>query len=255
MPRNPNVDPRPFVLESGRVGCLLIHGFTGSPAEMRLLGEYLYGCGLTVSAPLLAGHGTKPEDLNRVSWHDWVASAERALEALRARCDTIFIGGLSLGSLVAICLAARHADLAGIMLYSPGIKAANKLLYLAPLLRHLARQWPGDPEEKTDLLDPEAPGRLWHYETVPTTGANEVLKMQRAMRHLLGRVRIPAIIFYSTRDAILDPAAPRITLNELGSQDKELVILHNSGHCMTVDREREAIFARTYGFIVAHGGK
>jgi carboxylesterase len=254
MPGHSDVDPRPFVLEGGRVGCLLIHGFTGAPAEMRLLGEYLHGCGLTVSAPLLAGHGTEPEDLNRVSWHDWEASAEGALSALRARCDTLFVGGLSLGSLVAIHLAARYDHFAGIMLYSPGLKAANKLLYLAPILRHLVRQWPGDPDEKTDLLDPEAPGRLWHYQTVPTTGADEMLKMQRATRRLLPQVRTPAIIFYSTHDATLDPRAPRIALDGLGSPDKELVILHNSGHCMTVDREREAIFARTYGFIVAHGG-
>jgi len=221
---------------------------------MRLLGEYLHGHGLTVSGPLLAGHGTEPEDLNRVSWHDWVASAERALEALRARCDTVFVGGLSLGSLVAIYLAARYDHLAGIMLYSPGLKAANKLLYLTPILRHLVRQWPGDPEEETDLVDPEAPGRLWHYQTVPTSGANELLKMQRATQRLLQEVYTPAIIFYSTHDATLDPKAPRLVLDGLGSPDKELVILHNSGHCMTVDLEREAIFARTYGFIVAHGG-
>lgn len=254
MPRNPNVDPRPFALEGGRVGCLLVHGFTGSPAEMRLLGEYLHDCGLTVSAPLLPGHGSEPEDLNEVTWQDWVASGESALEALRARCDTIFAGGLSLGSLVAIHLAARHQDLAGIMLYSPGLKAANRLLHLAPILRHLVRQWPGDPPEKTDLLDPDAPGRLWHYETVPTTGASELLQMQHVTRRLLPQVHTPAIIFYSTHDATLDPAAPRITLDELGSQDKELVILHRSGHCMTVDAEREAIFARSHGFIVAHGG-
>ncbi len=236
------------------MGCLLIHGFTGSPAEMRLLGGYLHDSGLTVSAPLLAGHGKEPEDLNKVTWHDWVASAERALEALRARCDTIFVGGLSLGSLLTVHLAVRHDDLAGIMLYSPGLKAANKLLYLAPILRHFVRQWPGDPAEETDLLDPEAPGRLWHYETVPTAGANEVLKIQRATRRILPQVRTPAIIFYSTRDATLDPASPRITLDRLASQDKELVILHKSGHNMIVDCEREAIFARTHGFVVAHGG-
>lgn len=254
MPRNPDVDPRPFVLEGGRVGCLLVHGFTGSPAEMRLLGEYLHESGLTVSAPLLAGHGKEPEDLNRVTWHDWMASAEKALEALRARCDIIFVGGLSMGSLVAVHLAARHADLAGIILYSPGLKAANKLLYLAPIVRRFVRQWPGDPEEETDLLDPEAPGRLWHYETVPTNGAYELLKMQRVTRRVLPQVQIPAIIFYSTQDATLDSASPRLTLEGLGSQDKELVILHKSGHCMTVDCEREAIFARTLGFITAHGG-
>ena len=77
--------------------------------------------------------------------------------------------------------------------------------------------------------------------------------MQRVTRRVLPQVQIPAIIF-STQDATLNSASPRLTLEGLGSQDKELVILHKSGHCMTVDCEREAIFARTLGFITAHGG-
>jgi len=246
------LDPSSFALEGGPIGCLLIHGFTGSPPEMRPLGEYLHAQGLTVSAPLLPGHGTKPEDLNRVRWQDWVATVEEALAELRAKCPTVFVGGLSMGSLLTLHLAAAHPDLAGIALYSPALKLRQKGLFLLPLARYLVKQWPACRPEDTDLTDPEAPGRLWHYDTFPTTGANELLKLRRVVQGKLGKVRVPAIIFYATRDQMIAPDSAQVVFDRLGSQDKELVTLHNSGHCLTVDSEREAVFARTYGFILAH---
>ena len=76
-------DPTPFFLEGGPSGALLIHGFTGSPPEMRLVGQYLHERGLTVSAPLLPGHGTSADDLNRCRWSDWTGRAQAALAELR----------------------------------------------------------------------------------------------------------------------------------------------------------------------------
>ena len=65
------LDPSAFILEGGSVGILLIHGFTGSTTEMRLVGEYLNQHDITVSAPCLPGHGTTIEDLNQRQWSDW----------------------------------------------------------------------------------------------------------------------------------------------------------------------------------------
>ena len=248
------LDPSAFALEGGDVGCLLVHGFTGAPPEMRLVGDYLHARGLTIRAPLLPGHGTAAEDLNRVRWQDWVASVEEVLLELRSRCETVFIAGLSMGSLVTVHLAMLYPDVAGIVLYSPALKVANKLLPLAPLFRYVIKQFPCESDEKTDLTDPEALGRLWHYRTWPVGGASELLKLQRMVRAELKDVRVPAIVFYSTRDGSIASDSGQLTFQGLGSEDKEVVTLHNSGHCLTVDSERESIFARTYGFVVAHAG-
>ncbi len=107
MTRQPHLDPNSFLLEGGPIGVLLIHGFTGAPTEMRLLGEYLNRNGLTVSAPLLPGHGTTVEEMNRCKWTDWTAAVARALAELQDRCDTVFVGGLSMGSLLTLYLAAH----------------------------------------------------------------------------------------------------------------------------------------------------
>ncbi|MCD6519746.1 MAG: alpha/beta fold hydrolase [Anaerolineae bacterium] len=247
-------EPRAFSFEGGAIGCLLIHGFTGSPPEMRLLGEYLHDKGLSVVAPLLPGHGTMPDDLNRVRWQDWVETVEQALLDLFARCELVFVGGLSMGALLTVHLAAMYPEIGGILLYSPALRAANRLLPLAGLARYFIHHFPKEPESKTDLTDPQALERLWHYETFPVGGASELYKLQKVVRAELGDVCVPALVFYSTRDKLIRPDSARVTFEKLGSEDKELVVLHNSGHCMTVDSEREEIFARTWGFIVAHSG-
>ena len=118
--------PAPFTLSGGDVGVLLIHGFTGSPAEMRPLGRFLHGRGLTVAAPLLPGHGTTPADLNRCRWQDWLACAEIALAELQAQCRAVFVAGLSLGALLTLTLAGQHRDLAGIIAYSPAILVKDR---------------------------------------------------------------------------------------------------------------------------------
>ncbi len=244
-------DPSPFAFEGGPIGCLLLRGFSGSPAEMRPLGEFLATQGLAVRAPLLPGHGTTPEDLNRVTWEDWASAAQEALEALKAEAPHTFIAGLSMGAILACHLAEREASLAGLILYAPAFQVANRLFWLAPLLKGVIRQFPKGKD--TDLTDPEAPSRIWAYPTYPVRGAAEFLALQRGVRRNLGAVRVPTIAFYSSRDANVPLSATRF-LDRFGTPDKEIVILHNSGHCMTVDSERAAIFARTWGFIRAHSG-
>ena len=243
------VEPSAFSMAGGPVGCLLVHGFSGAPAEMRPLGSYLQARGLTISAPLLAGHGTNPEDLNRVRWRDWLGSAEQVLRELLATCEQVFIAGLSMGALITIHLAIKYPETAGIALYSPALKAANKLAFLTPLARYVVRQFPKPAPD--DLTDPDAADRIWQYPTYPVGGASELGRLQRYVRSELRDVRAPAIVFFSTRDTSIHPTSGKLVFEGLGSQDKELVILHNSGHCMTVDSERESIFARTYGFFLS----
>lgn len=243
-------DPSAFSFAGGPVGCLLIHGFTGSPAEMRPLGEYLHAKGLTVSAPLLPGHGGRPDDLNQVTWRDWVAAAEGAFAALTASCETIFVAGLSMGAVLACHLAAEHPECGGLLLYAPALRVRNHLLPLTPLLRRVVRQFPVG--ESSDLVDPEAPSRLWHYPTYPVGGAAEFLTLQRRVRRMLQRIQAPTLIFVSTRDASVPSDVAPLLCKRLGASDRAVVTLHNSGHCMLVDAEREMILARSYGFIQAH---
>ena len=250
MTRHAHLDPSAFFLEGGPVGVLLIHGFTGSPPEMRLIGDYLHQRGLTVSGPLLPGHGTTAEDMNRSRWTEWTGHVERALADLQARCERVFAGGLSMGSVLTLYLAAHHPELAGAIAYSPAVWPADRLLYLTPALKYLIRQQPKSGD--SDLVDPEADLQLWSYEDNPAFAAHEFLKLLRRVRRRLPRVTCPLLVIHSTGDTAIDPDSARRTCERVGSADKELVTLHHSGHCLTVDSEWEAVATKTYEFIHAH---
>lgn len=246
MARSPDVSPTPFCLPGGSTGVLLIHGFTGSPAEMRLVGEYLNERGVTVSAPLLPGHGTTVAAMNRCRWQDWTTHAERAYEELTSRCETVFVGGLSMGSLITIHLAA-HRGPGGAILYSPALRVANPLIHLAPLFKHLVRRVGKSGE--SDMTDPEADRRTWTYEAYPTAAAHELLKLIGRCRELLPRVTCPLLAFYSTRDSMVKAEGARRVVEEAASEEAKLVTLHNSGHVLTVDSEWRQVAERTYDFV------
>ena len=187
------LDPSPFFFPGGAEGCLLIHGFTGSPPELRPMGEYLADCGLTVSGPLLAGHGTEPQDLARTTWQDWYDSAEKAFQELQRRCRKPFVGGFSLGALLALHLAAHH-DVAGLVLMSPALEVRDRRMRLVPLLRYFVKFMPKDMDPShSDLTDPEAHKRFWSYDVYPVEAVYQLQRLQQVVRSELPSIRAPAL--------------------------------------------------------------
>jgi carboxylesterase len=241
--------PAPFFFAGGPTGILLIHGFPGSPAETRPLGEFLAGRGLTVAGVRLPGHGTIPEDLARKRRGDWTAACEAELLRLRDRCQTLFVGGLSLGSLLSLWLGAHHSDLAGLILLAPAVKVRDWRIYLTPVAQYFIKYAPVDHRADTDLCDPEALDRVWCYDTRPVAAAAQVLRLQREVRRLLPRVRQPALIMQGRNDDALPPDAAHIVHDRISSSNKTLIWLENSGHNVLIDSERERVWGETYEWI------
>ena len=242
-------DPSPFLLEAGSTGVLLIHGFTGSPTEMRLMGEYLHEKGVTVSAPLLLGHGTTPEDLNGRTWKDWQNHAEGALNDLNTGCEHVFVGGLSLGALISFRLAARRSDLSGMVAYSPAIEVTDWRSYLLPVIKYLIPQLPKPDDHFTD---PQAKKRLWSYDTYPTKAAHEVLKLIRKTRKDIPRVDCPLLMIYSEIDKEISIGGVRSAYENVGTPEKEILSVDNSGHVLTLDSQWKEVARTTYEFMASH---
>src|SRR5271170_6958462 len=136
----------PFAADGGPVGVLLCHGFTGSPGSLRPWAEYLAEQGLTVRLPRLPGHGTTVQDMARTGWYDWYDELDSAFAELAGQCSQVFLGGLSMGACLALRLASVHPDracLRGLVLVNPSLALDNKLLLLAPVLKHVLRTVPG----------------------------------------------------------------------------------------------------------------
>ncbi|HNS52507.1 MAG TPA: alpha/beta fold hydrolase [Anaerolineae bacterium] len=254
MPQPAGLDPGPYSADSGQVGALLIHGFTGAVAETRPMGEYLAARGLSVRCPLLPGHGTSAEDLTRIGWRAWAAAVEAALHELQGRCEAVFVGGLSLGSLLALWLGACHAEISGLVLMAPAVQVQNRLMPLSVVLRHVLKYRPGEPEGDTDLCDAAARQRVWCYDRTPLWGAAEVYLLQRRVRKALPTIRQPILLFQGRRDATLKPTAAQAVYDGVASRDKTLVWLKESGHNLLADGEREAVWEQSYRWIMQRAG-
>jgi carboxylesterase len=229
----------------GRVGVLLSHGFTGSPASMRGWGEYLAGQGYAVSVPRLPGHGTSWQDMNTTTWSDWTGEVERAFEALSNQVDTVFVGGLSMGGGLALRLTADHPDrVAGLVLVNPAVGTNRKDVKLLPVLKHVIPSFPGIAN------DIKKPGVEEHgYTRTPLRAAASMFQGYKALRADLGRITCPVLIYRSTVDHVVDPSSARIILEGVASADAREEPLENSFHVATLDHDAERIFEGSAAFI------
>ena len=251
MPRPAHLDPSAFAVRGGPVGVLLIHGFTGSVAETRPMGEYLAAQGMTVRCPLLPGHGTSPRDLTRIRWQAWADEVESALRILQGCCEPVFVGGLSLGALLTLWLGAKHPEIAGLIPMAPAIHVQNRLMPLALGMRYLFKYNPLGGMGDRDLGDPEALDRIWCYDEMPLWGAGEVVRLQRQVRQALPQIRQPILIFQGRRDAQLPPKAAPTVYERVASTDKTLVWLEHSGHNLLADGERVSVWAQSHAWMLA----
>ena len=236
----------PFFLPGGRIGCLLIHGFTGTPKEMRWMGEDLNQRGYTILAPRLAGHATQPGDLPRTRWQDWLASVEDGWNLLRSVSDIQFLAGLSLGGVLAL-IGASYLPAAGVISLSaphhlqpdPRLKFARALGWLLPAVQK------GEP----DWHNPEAARDHAEYPAYPTRSIAELNDCLGYLRERLPLVKIPALVIHSRNDRGVLPDNAEAILAALGSADKQLYWVENSGHVIPREPDRHLAFQAAADFM------
>jgi carboxylesterase len=236
--------------KNARIGVLLVHGFTGAPPSMRPWGEFLHSKGYTVRVPLLPGHGTKPEDLNKVKWQEWPAKVEAELDELYKSCDQVFIAGLSMGGGTTLYVAAENNErISGLILVNPMINRSSSVLSLLPLWAKYLLTFTVKLRESVGN-DIKRPGITEHgYDATASTGAYELFKMLKVTRTKLGKVTIPVQLFHSIHDHTLPVCNTDIIMNEIGSSDKTRIELVNSYHVATLDYDQELIFQNSLTFI------
>ncbi|MFZ3069722.1 MAG: alpha/beta fold hydrolase [Anaerolineaceae bacterium] len=240
--KNPQLDGESFFFSGNSIGVVLYHGFTATTAEVRLLGNYLHGQGYTVSAPLLPGHGTHPDDLNKRVWMEWYEAAEAAYIKMREHCSQVFVGGESMGSLLALLIASRYDKVDGLILASPAlsVKHLNGAYVLRFVMKYLAKS-------------PTDDGLAWKgYTVFPLNATVQLLKLQKLTKKELGNITQPALIFMGGKDDRIAPDSGRLVMQSIQSADKRLVDLENSPHCLLLASEKTTVFREVQTFLDNH---
>ena len=240
-----HADGRPDEVGGQRVGVLLSHGFTGSPASMVPWGRHLADRGFAVAVPRLPGHGTTWQEMNTTGWADWYGELERAFEKLRANCDQVVVGGLSMGGGLVLRLAAdKGTAVAGVMLVNAAVASSNKQLLALPVLKRFVPSMPGI------VNDIKKPGQDEHgYDRMPLKALASMLSGWKSVRADLPKVTSPIVHFRSAEDHVVDPSSARIIASTVSSRDVTERVLENSYHVATLDNDAPAIFEESVEFV------
>jgi len=233
------------------VGVLAVHGFTGSPATLTPLTDALTAAGLTVVAPCLPGHGTRIEDMLDVTYDDWRATVQEALDALRATTDDVVVVGQSMGAaLVADVLAGRD-DVAGAVFVNPAVAAFDPDL-LEIVDATIAAGEEILPGGRSDIADPDVPDG----HSYPGTPLRPFRSLAAALVPLQSRfadITCPVLILTATQDHVVDPAASDLLATAV-TGPVERVTLERSFHVATLDYDKQIVIDRTLDFIGRHTG-
>jgi carboxylesterase len=247
---------------------LLVHGLTGTPNEMRVLAKGLRTAGYAVHCITLPGHCGTMDDLLATRWQDWYGHVEQVATALRLQSTRLFVGGLSMGALLALALAARHPDwISGVAVYGPtfrydgwSIPWTGKLAFLLPLLLTFGigrrrvfmepppygirdaqlRQRVSAAMLAGDSVSAGLPGNPW-------PALAEMQKLSAWTRRQLGAVTSPCLVMHARHDDVASLRNAELVVSRVAAETR-LIVLENSYHMITVDQERRAVIDASVAF-------
>lgn len=236
----------PFYIPGNRTGCLLIHGFTGTPREMRWMGEYLARQGFAVLGVRLAGHATQPEDMNRCHWQDWLVSVEDGWNLLSSHVDRICLIGLSMGGALALISATRLPAACVIAISTPYEMPPDPRL---PFIKWLQRFMPNVAKGPSDWHDPEAEKDHIAYPDYPTRAIIQLRDLLAELRRSLHKITAPVFLVHSSQDSGVKPENMEKIFQALRGNQHEMMWVYNSGHVITREPDREQVFEAAKNFI------
>ena len=242
-----NKKAKAYFYKKGKICCLLLHGYTSSPQEFRLLAEYLSKKNISVYAPLLKGHGTHPIDLANTNYKDWLKSAEDALKKIEKKYDKIFLIGNSIGGNLTFLLRHNKKIKGIISLGTPIFFRFGLTMRLIFPFLYLFKDFQKKyftPELKEVIKE----NKRIHYEYYPLNTISSVLKLMKMTKKILKRIDKPVLVMQSSKDITLSNNNALYIFNNVKGK-KKLVFIPDSYHVFIIDKYKEKAFEDIYNFI------
>ncbi len=241
---------KPFHLKGDNGICvILVHGWTSTPYEMRVLGEQLHREGFAVDAPLLSGHGICPNALENVMWKQWVDDVERAYERVKKQYKKVYIGGMSMGGNLALHVASHKSDVDGVILMSTpydmrfekiGICTAR---ITSKFTKYKKKYYPRVLQARPSIT------QLISYQQYPISSAFEAYKaIKGSLRHL-ENITQPVFIVQPERDHIVSYNSIHKFYKRLGSEKKEKRYVKKASHNFMGNGDHIDVFQDVVNFV------
>ena len=242
-------EAQPFLMEAGEHAVLLMHGFTGSAAHMRIVGEKLHDAGFTVMGINLPGHAKDLEAMRASTWQEWLAAGRNAVNQLREKYRIVSAMGLSMGGCISLILAEEGLVNAVVTVSAP-MAVQNPLLPLAKVLAPLFPRvsWGNGGGPKDQMLDPRY---NLGYGGFPTKNGADLSKIIKQARANLGRVTCPVLAIQSHDDETIAAGSAQTILNGVSSGVKDMLWLDEVPHVCTITKAAPDIASRAAAFLSA----
>ena len=250
-----DVDINEFFFPGDGVSALLVHGLTGTPYEMRYLGERLAARGVRVRGVKLAGHAGAPEALGLAGYDNWYESVVHGLEELRQFGDPNVVVGLSMGAVLSARVAADQREaVAGVVMLSPSFflptATTVKLSLARMLLGSIAASLYLYNSQGSDIYDAAARRVHPRCALMPLTAPMKLLDLCAIVKPKLAQITQPALVMHAKRDHTC-PIRKNLdyVMKHLGSPEKRAIELDESYHVITVDCEKESVANEVIEFV------
>lgn len=233
-----------YFFKGNNIGCLVIHGFTGTPAELRQLGERLNGQGYTVMGVRLKGHGTTIEDMEQCSYKDWALSVEEGYRKLKATCDTIYVIGHSMGSLLSLYIGENY-EVNKIVALSPPFINKDKRAEFAFIIKYFMKYSPWKDVKRNE----EEMKYLIGYSKIPVKSVHEFNMLRDVVKKDLCKISKPLLIVHSKLDDVADYRSVSLIEKIVPTSLRKTVYLTKCKHNITVECEKETVFEEVINFL------
>lgn len=234
----------------GGLGVLLLHGLTASPTEVRPIVEFLRGRdpAITLSAPLLPGHGTSVSDLRDTHPDAWRRTVAAEVSRLAARCDQVSVVGVSMGAVLAAEVGIDHPAVRSVGMLAPVFSVGRWVSVLAPFVRHIV---PYRRKSGRSLANHHAKG-LCSYDRYPLTSLLHLNALGKRVRARLGGLTVPVLLAGGRRDRYVSWSELESLRHEIGSDSLAFVECPASGHILPHEPDAEHLFERLHIFLAEH---
>lgn len=234
--------PKPFTFEGGKRAVLLLHGFTGNSADVRMIGRYLEDKGYTCHAPHYKGHAVPPEELVKTGPKDWWKDVMMGYDLLKRKGhDEIAVVGLSLGGVFSLKLGYTVPIKGIVPMCAPMFFKSQEQMYEGVL--SYAREYKKREGKSQEQIELEMKS------IAPMNTLEALQELIAGVSENVHQIEVPAFVVQARNDEVINPESANIIYNELNKAQKEIKWYEKSGHVITLDKEKEQLHKDVYEFL------